>query len=146
MTSIDEPVDQRSFLWKLFESLRWYLFCATTACNPWKRFTKVLRASLLLFVFLNVRCSQIQDLASVFFVRTTKFEVRNLNTVVRFHHTSLSKFIKTQVIPYLPKVGKRFVLSMTENYWKRKLLSRNDMGKSEVDCFYFTSTSKWFTL
>ena len=146
MTSIDEPVDQRSFLWKLFESLRWYLFCATTACIPWERCAKVLRASLLLFVFLNVRCSQTQDLASVSSVRTTGFEVRNLNTVVRFHHTSLSKFIKTQVIPYLPKVGKRFVLSTTENYWERKPLSRNNTGKSEVDCFYSTSTSKGFTL
>ena len=68
---------------------------------------KVLRASLLLFVFLNVRCSQTQDLASVSSVRTTGFEVRNLNTVVRFHHTSLSKFIKNQVIPYLSKVGKK---------------------------------------
>ena len=34
-----------------------------------------------------IRGSQTQDLASVSSVRTTEFEVRNLNTVVRFHHT-----------------------------------------------------------
>lgn len=87
---------------------------------------------ILAVVLVFIRGSQTQDLASVSSVRTTEFEVRNLNTVVRFHHTSVSKFIKTQVIPYhtylklakknkvipyLPKVGK-FVLSTTQNYWK----------------------------
>lgn len=38
---------------------------------------------------LVFRGSQTQDLASVFSVRTTEFEVRNLNTVVRFHYTPL---------------------------------------------------------
>ena len=61
MTYIDEPVNQRSSsLKELFESLGWYLFCATTACNACKRVVKVLRATFLLFVFLIVRGSQVQ--------------------------------------------------------------------------------------
>lgn len=44
---------------------------------------------ILAVVLVFIRGSQTQDLASVSSVRTTEFEVRNLNTVVRFHYTSL---------------------------------------------------------
>ena len=41
------------------------------------------------------------------------------------------------MIPYLSKVGKRFVLSTTQNYWERNPLSRTNTGKSEVDVLFY---------
>jgi len=65
-------------------------------------------------------------------VRTTEFMVRNLNTVVRFHYTPLAKFIRTQVIPYLPKVGKNCPKHDTKLLGKKSVIP-NQYGKSEVD-------------